>query len=98
MFCSDPLNARRVDTHFTAEADAARAAGGTVTLIDHDALLRGDADAAVQRVPRDLGPAGAVALSDRAILTPQIFRHKAEDRRQDSHQSPNAAGNRTTLS
>jgi ATP-grasp domain, R2K clade family 3 len=34
-----------------------RAAGGTVTLIDHDALLRADAAGAVRAVPRDLGPA-----------------------------------------
>jgi hypothetical protein len=40
---------------------------------------------------------GAVALSHRAILTPQIFRHEAEDRRQDSHQSSNAADNRITF-
>jgi hypothetical protein len=36
---------------------------------------------------------GAVALSHRAISTPQIFRHEAED----SHQSPNTAGNRTAF-
>jgi IS5 family transposase len=41
---------------------------------------------------------GAVALSHRAISTPQIFRHQAEDRRQDSHQSSNIAGNRAALS
>jgi hypothetical protein len=57
LFCSDPLNARRVDEHFAAEADAVRAACGAVALIDHDALLRGDAEAAVRRVPRDLGTA-----------------------------------------
>lgn len=57
LFCADPLRPRRVDEHFAAEADAVREAGGTVGLIDHDALLRGDADAAVARVPRDLGPA-----------------------------------------
>jgi hypothetical protein len=39
------------------------------------------------------GTGGAVALSHRAILTPQIFRHEAED----SRQSPNAAGNRTAF-
>jgi hypothetical protein len=37
---------------------------------------------------------GAVALSHRAILTPQIFRPDAEDRRQDSHQSRFSADNR----
>ncbi|MCW2638811.1 MAG: hypothetical protein JWP76_1117 [Dactylosporangium sp.] len=55
LFCSDPLNVRRVDEHFAAEADTVRAAGGVVALVDHDALLGGDADAAVRRVPRDLG-------------------------------------------
>ena len=57
LFCADPLNPRRVDDHFAAQADAVRAAGGTVGLIDHDALTRGDADAAVRRLPRGLGPA-----------------------------------------
>jgi hypothetical protein len=41
---------------------------------------------------------GAVALSHRAILTPQIFRDEAEDRRQDNHQSSNTADNRAALS
>jgi hypothetical protein len=40
---------------------------------------------------------GAVALSHRAILTPQIFRHEAENRRKDSRQPPNTAGNRTAF-
>jgi hypothetical protein len=57
LFCADPLHPRRVDEHFAAEADAVREAGGGVALIDHDALLRGDADAAVARVPGELGPA-----------------------------------------
>jgi hypothetical protein len=43
-------------------------------------------------------PASAVALSHRAISTPQIFRDEAEDGRQDNHQSSNAAGNRAALS
>jgi ATP-grasp domain, R2K clade family 3 len=48
---SDVLRARRVDEHFAPEADAARAAGQVVGLVDHDALARGDAAAAVARVP-----------------------------------------------
>jgi hypothetical protein len=40
---------------------------------------------------------GAVALSHRAILTPQIFRHDTEDGRQDSHQSRFTADNRITF-
>lgn len=57
LFCNDPLHARRVDAHFAPEADAARAAGGLVALVDHDALVHGDTEAAVRRVPVDLGPA-----------------------------------------
>jgi hypothetical protein len=38
---ADVLNPRRVDEHFAIEADAARAAGYDVALIDHDALVRG---------------------------------------------------------
>ncbi|GIE49102.1 ATP-grasp domain-containing protein [Actinoplanes nipponensis] len=48
----DVLRPRRPDEHFAAEAAAARAAGWTVALVDHDALAAGGpADAAVARVP-----------------------------------------------
>lgn len=57
LMCADPLNPRRVDGHFAREAEAVRALGGSVALIDHDALQRGDAVEAVRRVPRGLGPA-----------------------------------------
>jgi hypothetical protein len=57
LMCADPANPRRVDEHFTREAEAVRALGGSVALIDHDALRRGDAIGAVRRVPRGLGPA-----------------------------------------
>jgi hypothetical protein len=40
---------------------------------------------------------GAVASVHPAIPAPQIFRQEAENRRQDSHQSPNTAGNRTAF-
>ena len=56
VFCADPLRPRQVDEHFAAQADAVRAAGGRVALIDHDALLSSDTTAAVRRVPADLGP------------------------------------------
>ncbi|MFC4127153.1 ATP-grasp domain-containing protein [Nocardia rhizosphaerae] len=56
LFCSDPLNPRRVDDHFAAQADAVLAAGGTVALLDHDALSGGDPAAAVRRVPKSGGP------------------------------------------
>jgi hypothetical protein len=48
---SDVLRPRRVDEHFAAEADAARAAGHQVALVDHDALTRGEPHPAVTRVP-----------------------------------------------
>ncbi|MEJ3653430.1 ATP-grasp domain-containing protein [Actinomycetes bacterium KLBMP 9759] len=48
----DVMRSRRVDEHFSAEAAAARAAGWTVALVDHDALAAGDAvDHAIARVP-----------------------------------------------
>jgi hypothetical protein len=49
---SDVLRPRRPDEHFADEARAARDAGLTVALVDHDALAGdGDATAAVARVP-----------------------------------------------
>jgi ATP-grasp domain, R2K clade family 3 len=53
LFCADPLNPRRVDEHFAAEAETA---GTARALIDHDALLAGDVTAAVRRVPAGSGP------------------------------------------
>lgn len=48
----DPLQPRRVDDHFAAEAGAARDAGWTVALVDHDALQRPHgADPIIGRVP-----------------------------------------------
>ncbi|MBO4208572.1 ATP-grasp domain-containing protein [Micromonospora echinofusca] len=53
----DPLNPRRPDPHFAAEAAAARDAGWQVGLVDHDALGRpGGAVGAAARVPAG-GPA-----------------------------------------
>lgn len=57
LLCADPLAPRRPDPHFAPEAAAARALGLPTALIDHDALLAGEADAAVARVPRGGGPA-----------------------------------------
>ena len=55
---ADPLRPRRPDEHFAAEADAARAAGLDVAVVDHDALTSGDgAGRAVARVPEAAGPA-----------------------------------------
>ncbi|MGW6781363.1 ATP-grasp domain-containing protein [Streptomyces sp. NPDC054987] len=56
LYCRDPLNERRVDAHFAAEARQLRAAGGRVLLVDHDALLAGDAEGALARVPGGAGP------------------------------------------
>lgn len=57
VFCADPLNSRRVDAHYAAEASAVRDLGGRTAVIDHDALLNGDTAAAVRRVPEGTGPA-----------------------------------------
>ncbi|MGP8297020.1 GNAT family N-acetyltransferase [Streptomyces inhibens] len=46
----------REDPHFAAEAAAARAAGAATAVLDHEALLAGDAERAVSRVPREAGP------------------------------------------
>lgn len=49
---ADVVNPRRVDEHFAAEAQAARAAGFEVALVDHDTLARGsDVRRAVAQVP-----------------------------------------------
>ncbi|MFG2332449.1 ATP-grasp domain-containing protein [Streptomyces sp. NPDC048604] len=56
LYCADPLDARRADAHFAAEARAARALGAAVALVDHDALIAGDTERAAARVPRDHGP------------------------------------------
>ncbi|WP_055590197.1 ATP-grasp domain-containing protein [Streptacidiphilus griseoplanus] len=50
----DPLAPRRTDGHFAEEASVARDLGGVTALIDHDALLAGDAESAVSRVPHGL--------------------------------------------
>ncbi|WP_280466483.1 hypothetical protein [Nocardia brasiliensis] len=57
LSCADPLDPRRTDPHFAAETRVARELGATVGLLDLDALLSGDAAAAVRKVPRDMGPA-----------------------------------------
>ncbi|MEU6206746.1 ATP-grasp domain-containing protein [Micromonospora musae] len=55
---ADPLRPRRPDEHFASEARAAREAGLTVAVVDHDALLRGaEPERAVPALP-----AGATAV------------------------------------
>lgn len=59
LFPADPLNPRRPDPHFAWEARLLRDLSGVHHLVDHDALLTGDAaDAkdAVRRVPESSGP------------------------------------------
>ncbi len=55
LYCQDPLNPRATDQHFAREAKAARELGAKVALLDHDALLLGDAERAEERVRRGLG-------------------------------------------
>lgn len=56
LTCCDPLRTRRPAPHFSAAAEAAKALGSDVAPIDHDALIRGDAEGAVDGVPRGIGP------------------------------------------
>ncbi|GGV12611.1 hypothetical protein GCM10010495_27720 [Kitasatospora herbaricolor] len=56
LFPADPLAPRRPDPHFAWEARLLRELGGDHALVDHDALLAGDAEAAVRRVPAGIGP------------------------------------------
>lgn len=82
LYCCDPLVHRRVDEHFASEARAVRGRGATVGLIDHDALLRGDAAGAVSRVPRDLGPAwyrGWMIPADRYAEMAEALRDRGCD-------------------
>ncbi|MFF2731174.1 ATP-grasp domain-containing protein [Streptomyces sp. NPDC058008] len=76
LFCRDPLRPRRPDSLFAAEEAAVRRAGARTVLTDHDALLAGDTETAVGRVPRDSGaywyrgwmvPSGRYAELDRAL-------------------------------
>ncbi|MCG6496200.1 ATP-grasp domain-containing protein [Kitasatospora sp. A2-31] len=55
-FPADPLHPRRPDPHFAWEARKLRELGGEPYLLDHDALLAGEAEEAVRLVPRDCGP------------------------------------------
>lgn len=97
LYCQDPLNPRRVDEHFTPEAREMRERGGAVGLIDHDALLRGDAQQAVARVPAGLEHAwyrGWMIPADRyAALAQALSRRGTEllvtpERYQAAHELP----------
>ena len=56
LFPADPLAPRRPDPHFAREARRLAELGGEYALVDHDALLAGEATTAVRRVPVGLGP------------------------------------------
>ncbi|MQS12327.1 hypothetical protein F7Q99_08490 [Streptomyces kaniharaensis] len=56
IFPADPLNPRRPDPHFAREARLLRELGGEHHLVDHDALVAGQAEEAVRRVPQGSGP------------------------------------------
>ena len=51
LFCANPIQATEVDPDYVGEAEAARAAGLDVGLVDFEALVAGDATRAVRRVP-----------------------------------------------
>ncbi|GAA2156726.1 ATP-grasp domain-containing protein [Kitasatospora kazusensis] len=53
---ADPLAPRRPDPHYVWEAQQVRELGGEYALLDHDALLAGEAGEAVRRVPAGSGP------------------------------------------
>ncbi|MEU9081965.1 ATP-grasp domain-containing protein [Streptomyces sp. NPDC048357] len=82
LHCCDPMNERRADAHFMAEARQLRAAGGTALLVDHDALLAGDPERAVARVPEGAGAVwyrGWMVPSERyAALDAALRRRGAE--------------------
>ncbi|MFJ3408146.1 ATP-grasp domain-containing protein [Promicromonospora sp. NPDC090134] len=48
---ADPLAPRLPDEHFAREAEAARDAGLTITVVDHDAIVAGELREALRRVP-----------------------------------------------
>lgn len=52
----DPLSGRRPDPHFLREVRLVRELGGVCHLLDHDALVAGDAATAVRRLPDGCGP------------------------------------------
>ncbi|MEU5212872.1 GNAT family N-acetyltransferase [Streptomyces sp. NPDC020742] len=56
LLSGDPLRPGRTDPPFAPEAAAARSAGAGTAVLDHEALLAGDAAGAVLRVPRGSGP------------------------------------------
>jgi hypothetical protein len=61
IYCSDPLNPRRVDSAYEREQDAARSQGFATSLISYEALVDAhDAARAVRRVESSEQPDGAI--------------------------------------
>ncbi|NEX94920.1 ATP-grasp domain-containing protein [Caulobacter sp. 17J65-9] len=60
IFCADPINPRSVDPAFAQEAEAARAAGYTVVVLDHDELDHRTDPGAALRSARFDGAGSAV--------------------------------------
>jgi hypothetical protein len=50
LFCSDPFDRRRPDESFAGEHEAALAAGFSVSFVDHDAVVGGEARRALGRL------------------------------------------------
>ncbi len=50
VICADPLNERRPDAHFAAEADAAVRAGFEIALFSYEALYAGDSYSAIRQI------------------------------------------------
>jgi hypothetical protein len=81
LFCADPLTPRQPDDAFTPEAQAARAHGWDVGLIDFEALVRGEPLAHVFRgVPRVDAPQPAVYRG--WMLRPEHYRRLEEGLRE----------------
>jgi hypothetical protein len=70
LFCADPLSPREPDRAFAREADAARAQGVPLALLDFDALVAGDARAAVCRVPAG---EGETAVYRGWMMRPEVY-------------------------
>jgi hypothetical protein len=72
VFCRDPLEPTRPDRAFDAEAAAAERLGLPYILVDHDALVRGDAPGwVVRRVPDR--PEGTLAAYRGWMVTPPQY-------------------------
>lgn len=76
----DPLAPRRPDEHFLPEATAAREAGHTVVLVDHDLLVAGDVDAAVASIRGtvEAQDASALAVYRGWMVTSDTYAHLSD--------------------